>query len=269
MAVKNKTMEAITIGEKEVNNVKENVATVKKPKHYEFVECNKGIYKRLKATCEFTYENEYGDAITVKEGDLGGLVESSVHLGPNWKGWIDENSLVQDNVYLDDISSVINSVVTNDVRICGDSIIANSVIKGNVIIRDSLLKGGLSDHGERTILVKDNCEIIASMIVPSFNDVVLVMGGDFKSINSDILWTRPYYTGTLMNGKVEDEVDFQVIYMHGYKVSIFLSKNRNMSKTRKLCIESLIPNSPAVIDDEGIKTIHKMVIPFFKELGDQ
>ena len=99
----------------------------------------------------------------VKKGDIGGYVESYDNLSQIGSCWIYDDSIVFQNAHIWDNSKVMyESYICENATISGVSIISDSVIKGEVIVKDAnIFSSGIKDkayiHGKYTEI--NNSEI--------------------------------------------------------------------------------------------------------------
>lgn len=80
--------------------------------------------------------NEYA---LVKEGELGGFVESEKNLSQSGDCWITENVVVAQDAVVEGNALVEDSMVHENARISGKARISESTIKGDTIIEDAVV----------------------------------------------------------------------------------------------------------------------------------
>lgn len=99
----------------------------------------------------------------IKKGDLGGFVSSEKNLSQLEDCWIEEGSMVLDNSFVDGNAYICGkSVLSQAVHIQGETIIKNSILKGNIdILENSELK---QVKAEGTISILGKNEIVQSIL---------------------------------------------------------------------------------------------------------
>lgn len=147
------------------NNQKYVLLKVKNPDH-----SKTNFLYRIKANKSFN---------DVKAGDLGGYVSSQDNLSQEGNCWIYDDSMVLDNAFIDENALIFrNSIVRNNARISSNTNIINSQISDNVYIIgesqvfESTIKNDVSITGSAIVinsLIADNVEIKNNSRVTSSN----------------------------------------------------------------------------------------------------
>ena len=210
-------------------------------KKYELIPSDKeGLY-RVKALKDFN---------DVKNGDIGGYVESENNLSQYDDCWIYDNAVVRDNAEVCDNAQVCGkAIVCDNARIRGNAIVrdnarvlVNARVFGNAIIRDNAVVRGDARIFDN-VIVRDNViiggevDICGDVIISSDKDYIVFKnwwssGRYFTWTRSNNMWKVGCFYGTgeqLINKAFEDSVEkgFEYKKIVDYVESILENQRSN------------------------------------------
>ena len=87
----------------------------------------------------------------VKNGDLGGWIESEKNLSQDGGSWVYDNAMVRGNAKVCDNATVCgNATVCRNAWVCGNATInGNAIVSGNATVRGNAWVGGNATVGEK------------------------------------------------------------------------------------------------------------------------